>query len=84
MLGLASTEPTNVEFELLALKDVTVGATGLARAGRDDGVETTGGELRLEEGVELGLLLALSEDALDVVGRLVGLLGDSGEGLLGL
>ena len=35
----------DVEVQLLALKDVAVAAPALARAGGDEGVETTGGEL---------------------------------------
>jgi hypothetical protein len=61
--------------QLLALKDVTVGAAGLTGPGRDDGKKTTGLELLLKEGVDLGVLFALSEDTLDVVGLLGGLSG---------
>ena len=81
---LARTEAADVELELLALEDVAVGAAGLAGARREDGVQAAGRELRLEERVELGLLLALGDGALDVVRLLVGLVGDGGEGLLGL
>jgi len=81
---LARTEAADVELELLALEDVAVGAAGLAGARREDGVQAAGRELRLEERVELGLLLALGGGALDVVRLLVGLVGDGGEGLLGL
>lgn len=70
--------PAEVELELLALKDVTIGATTLSWSGRDGSVQTTGLELRLEQRVDLGLLLALGESALDV-GRLglLSLLGRS-------
>jgi hypothetical protein len=84
MFGLPSAETTDVELELLALKDVTVGAAGLTGAGRDDGVKATGSELGLKKGVDLGLLLTLSNGALDVVGLLVGIVGDGGKSLLGL
>ena len=78
----APNSPAEVELELLALENVTVGAARLSRSGRDGSVETTGLELGLEEGVDLGLLLALGEDALDVSG--LGLLGGLSGGLLGL
>lgn len=60
-----------VESELLTLEDVTVAATGLAGAGRDNGVETTGLELLLEGGVDLaGGGEALSLLLLDRLGLL--------------
>lgn len=61
--------------QLLALENVTVGTTRLTGPGRDDGKETTGLELLLKEGVNLCVLLALSEDTLNVVGLLGGLGG---------
>jgi hypothetical protein len=61
-------------LELLALEDVPIRAAGLTRARRNARVETASAELRLEEGVNLGLLLALLDLALDVV-RLLLLLG---------
>jgi hypothetical protein len=64
-------KPNRTHVKLLALEDVTVGTARLARAGSDDGEETTGLELLLEDGVDLGVLLALVEDALDVVGLLL-------------
>jgi hypothetical protein len=66
--------------ELLALEDVAVGATRLTGARGDNGEQSAGLELRLEEGVDLGLLLALVEDSLDVVRLLLvrGLLGEFG------
>lgn len=42
-----------VESKLLTLEDVAVAATGLAGAGGDNSVETTGLELLLEGGVDL-------------------------------
>lgn len=66
-----------VESELLALEDVAIGTAGLAGAGRDDGVETTGLELLLESTLNLarggeasGLLLL---DALGLLDLLNGL-----------
>jgi hypothetical protein len=40
---------TEVEFEFLTLKNVTITTTGLTRARRDDSVETTGVELIVQE-----------------------------------
>ena len=60
----------SADLELLALEDVAVGTAALARARRDDGVETAGRELRLEQGVDLGVLLALVDLALCVVRQL--------------
>lgn len=84
MLGLSSLELPDVELQLLSFQDVTIGTSGLSRARRDGGVETTGRELRLEEGVDLASLLTLSDGALDVGGLLVGVLSDGSESLLGL
>lgn len=76
--------PTKVKLELLALQNVTVGAATLSRSGRDGSVQTTGLELRFEEGVNLGLLLALGKGALDVGRlRLLRLLSGVGGVLLG-
>lgn len=44
-----------VEGELLTLQDVTVAAAGLAGAGGDDGVQTTGLELLLDGGLDLAV-----------------------------
>lgn len=74
VLLLAGLELLQVEVELLALEDVAVSAAGLAGARGDDGEETTGLELLGEVGVDLGVLLALGKDTLDVV-RLLDLLG---------
>ncbi len=71
LLGaLGSLETTNVEFELLALKNVTINTTRLTRARRNGGVKTTGTELLLNERVELALLAAVLELAGNVVGEL--------------
>lgn len=72
-----------VEGELLTLKDVSVAATGLAGAGRDDGVQATGLELLLESVLDLALGgVALSLLLLDGLGLLGLLLLDAGGGLL--
>lgn len=84
VLGLGGTELTDVELELVALEDVTVGTAGLAGAGGDGGVETPGGELGLEQGVDLGVRLALFEAGEGLLGRLGLLLGFLLEGLLAL
>ena len=55
MLLLGGAQLADVELELLALEDVAVAAAGLARARGDGGVETAGGELVLEERVDLGV-----------------------------
>jgi hypothetical protein len=47
-----------VEFEFLALKDVTVTTARLTGTRSDDGVQTTGGELVINEGIDLGKSLA--------------------------
>lgn len=84
VLGLGGTELTDVELELVALEDVTVGTAGLAGAGGDGGVETAGGELGLEQGVDLGVRLALFEAGEGLLGRLGLLLGFLLKGLLAL
>ena len=84
MLGLSSTKLPDVEFQLLALEDVTIGASRLSRTGGDGGVEATSRELRFEEGVDLGFLLTFSDGTLDVGRLLVGILSDGSESLLGL
>jgi hypothetical protein len=78
----AAQDGPDVELELGALEDVAVGATALARSGGDGGVEATGLELRLEEGVDLGRLLTLGEGALDR-GRLLRLVVTGRESLRG-
>lgn len=78
-----------VEGELLTLEDVAVAAAGLAGAGRDDSVETTGLELLLKGGVDLasggkaGSLLLLNRLALlDLLnGLALLLLATAAEGL---
>jgi len=52
-------ELTLVELELGTLQDVTIAATGLARAGSDAGHQTTAVELLLEMRVQLLVLLVL-------------------------
>ena len=70
-----------VEGELLTLQDVAIAAAGLAGTAGDDGVETTGLELLLDDGVDLagggkaGSLLLLDRLALlDLLGGLALLL----------
>lgn len=53
---------TNVEeqddktyLQLFALQDVAIGTTGLPRSARDGSIQTTSGELRLKERVDLSL-----------------------------
>lgn len=70
-------------LQLLALENVTIGASRLAGAGRDGSVEASGLELGLEEGVDLGRLLALGEHA-ENVSRLGLRLGILNGGILGL
>lgn len=81
MLGLSDLELVVVELQLLTLQDVTVSSSALARPGRDNSEESTSLELLLKEGVNLGNLLALLKDSLDVVALLlVGLLSGGGLG----
>lgn len=42
-------------LQLLTLENVTIRATGLSRPAADGRVQTTSGELRLKEGVHLGI-----------------------------
>lgn len=73
LLVLGAPELPEVELKLLALKNVTISTTGLARSAGDVSVETAGRELSLKEGVDLGILLLLIQAALCVVGELLGL-----------
>jgi hypothetical protein len=75
-------EGTVVESELLTLEDVSVDTSALAGARRDAGQQTTGSELGLKGGVDLGVHLTGGELALNRLG-LGGRLS-SGGGLLGL
>lgn len=70
VLRLGRAEPTNVELKLRALEDVAIGAARLTGAARNNGVETTSRELLLDERVDLGVLAALSQLALNVVALL--------------
>ena len=47
---------TLVESQLLTLQDVTIDTAALARAGRNDGVETAGLELPLDGGLDLAVV----------------------------
>lgn len=68
---------TLVESQLLALKDVTVAATALAGARRNNSVQTTSLELLLKSRVDLAVLLEASSllllDALTLLDLLNGL-----------
>jgi hypothetical protein len=75
-LLLVGLDLLDVEFELLALKDVTVAATRLAGARGNQGVETTGAELIIQHGVNLGSGLA-SGNLLQGTFRLLDLGGGS-------
>jgi len=81
VLLLPGPQLPQVELELLSLKDVTISPARLPWSAGDGSVETTGGELGVEERVDLGILFALIEVALSVVGEL--LLLDRGSGLSG-
>ena len=67
----------HTHVELLALENVAVSSAGLSRSRGDDGEQSTSPELLLKDGVDLGVLLSLVEDSLDVVGLLL-LLGRLG------
>lgn len=72
--------------KLLALENVTICSSALSRSGSDASQQSTGLELLLEQRVNLGVLLSLVEDSLDVVrllgvGGLLGELLASGDGL---
>jgi len=87
VLLFAGPELPEVELEFLALKDVAIGAAGLAGSAGDDSVKTTGGELVLKKGIDFGILLPGIKNTLDVVGALdllSGLLGGGGSGGLAL
>lgn len=89
VLGSLLVELLEVEVQLLTLKNVTVTSTGLTGPAGDLGEESTLLESRLEVGLDLGLLLSLGQDSLDVVRLLdlgltsLGGLGRGGNGGLG-
>lgn len=78
---------TLVECQLLTLQHVSIDTTALARAGRDNGVQTAGlelalkGVLNLASGGESGSLLALNALALLLLGGLGLLLAPSANSL---
>jgi hypothetical protein len=75
---------SRAHLKLLALEDVAVSTTGLARSAGEGGVETTSSELSRESLVDLGVLLLLIQAALSVVGELLLLTGlDGGLALFG-
>lgn len=66
-------DSTLVESQLLTLQDVTVDTTALARAGGDDGVQTTGLKLLLDGGLNLAVVGEASSLLLhDAVALLLG------------
>merc|ERR1719166_709941 len=85
-----------VELELLALQNISVGSSTLARAGRDGSQNTTSHELISEALLDLGIPLSLLvlllgllgpllvEDGLLGVGQLGALLASKGEGVVRL
>lgn len=66
---------TETDLELLAFQDIPVSTAGLSRSAGDGCVQTTSGELAIEEGVDLGFLLTGVKFALGVVGELLRLHG---------
>lgn len=76
----------STHVQLFALKDVTIGSAALSWPRGDDGQKSTGLELLLEQGVDLGILLPLLKNSLDLVGLLLvgGLLGSLGTSVDGL
>lgn len=77
-------EKLKTDLELLAFQDIPVSTAGLPRSAGDGCVQTTSGELAIEEGVDLGLLLTGVKFALGVVGEFLGLDGlVGGSGRLG-
>jgi len=67
MLLLSGPQLPEVELKFFAFQNVTVGTTGLAWATGDRSVETSSGELGLEERVDLGLLFPLLQFAHNMV-----------------
>lgn len=59
-----------VEFKFLSFKDVTIAATRLTGARSNNGIETTSGELIINEGINLGHSLASSKLLQDTAGLL--------------
>ena len=71
--------------QLLALENVSVSSTALSWSRSEDSQQTTSSELLLEQGVDLGVLFALIQNSLDVVGLLLvgSVLGRGGLSSLG-
>jgi len=69
VLLLSGPDLSQVELKLLALKNVAIGATRLARTAGDGSVQTTSSKLSLEERVNFGILLPLGQGTLNMVGE---------------
>lgn len=67
---LLSSQSSQVEGQLLTLQDVTVTSTGLAGSGRDSSVQLTGGELRVQGGLNVGSALSGGQLTLNLLGAL--------------
>jgi len=96
LFALLGLELPDVELELFAFEDVSVGATDLTRAGGNGGEDTASLELLLQQGVDLGGLLAvvvfllrlfrslLVEERFVGFGQFDSLLPAEGRGVVGL
>lgn len=73
LAGLLLLHLLQVELQLLALQDVAVAATALARARGDASKQPAGSELLSQVRVQLAGLQALLQLPLDIVGHLKGL-----------
>lgn len=84
-LLLSALELLDVEFELLALQDISITTATLARSGRHGGIQTTTGESLIQSRVQHAVLLSLLQLSLNVLGLLNirSNLSGSGKGLLG-
>lgn len=71
-------------LQLLSFQDVTITSTRLTGSRRDDGEQSTLLESALQSGLDLGVLLSLSQDSLNVVGLLLLAFSDGGVTLGGL
>merc|ERR1719232_2246549 len=71
LFALLGLELAQVEFKLLALQDVAVGAARLARSRADGGQHSTSAELLLERRLDLGHLLPLVVLLLGLLGALL-------------
>jgi len=71
LFALLGLELPDVELKLFAFEDVSIGATDLTRAGGDGGEDTASLELLLQQGVDLGRLLAVVVFLLRLFGALL-------------